>query len=152
MAERQEVSILSLCSVGMCNLFRSRYILMFLMMAMCGCVRPETPLFNWQSCFKAEGIELQHGEYILHVWLADGVTTNEGIQEILDHLQHTESPQGDLIVGPQKAGFEKVGLREKDALALALSQLCGVPLTLYTFDNAQTRDGKIQGLVKVFEK
>lgn len=106
-------------------------------------------LFSWESWFKEVGEGgIQHHAYMISARLLDGITKEDAIKEIVRCLNQNSPSDQKLAHGLRRAGFRDAGVRDSDALAIALGQLTGIPFEIAYFEDSQTRDQKILQLLE----
>ena len=122
--------------------------LVFLMLLSSIACVTQRSAFRMEEWFVFGGVAVQHHEYLLQSRVASGQEPRAAVREGLICLRSPSRVEADMLA----SWYGEVGpLRNKDALALAISSAAGQTLHLYTHDNVETRDEKIARFVASFD-
>lgn len=108
--------------------------------------------FVWEKWIKSVDGGILHHSYLISVTIADDVDRNDLVTELLRQISTNNCSGHKIADGLRRQAFLKDGLRDNDVLALSLAQIEKIPFEIYTFENDEQRQDKINKLLVVVDQ
>lgn len=113
-----------------------KHLILLTVLVVCCVGAAEHPvLFDWESRFDGGSLDMGHGEYFLAFHPKRTIRKEMVTKEIIQCLTTGDLSESKIVDGALRKGLQERGLRDCDALALALSALSRVRFQLFVFDD-----------------